>query len=196
MNFGVSGNMGACSSQIYRNPITMAAVRRLHGDKPNLTEGQKFILRLRAQKALPKREAEEKWHLEFQNNIISLRNDYLRQCAERNSAIVVSLFKCTEVRVASSPLSPPVGRMTVDYVIRIGCRDTCFTIGDIKGAHRNRKLVALRQKLMVKACVECQHLSLSAIAKIFNRDHTTLLHALRKHGVYERQYHNNPSLAA
>lgn len=56
-----------------------------------------------------------------------------------------------------------------------------LTPGEITGARRNTKVVRARHEAMWIAKELHPHLSFPAIGRIFNRDHTTVLHALRKY---------------
>lgn len=59
------------------------------------------------------------------------------------------------------------------------------TISAIKGESRQDVIVAIRHEAMALVYVRRPDLSLPAIARFFgNRDHTTILHAVRKMGVY------------
>lgn len=54
------------------------------------------------------------------------------------------------------------------------------TWADVKSLRRTRELVAPRQACMVAVYDERKDLSLPQIGRLFNRDHTTVLHAVRK----------------
>lgn len=54
------------------------------------------------------------------------------------------------------------------------------TAADIVGPSRTRKIVAARHEAIGVVYTHCRQVSLPAIGRLFNRDHTTILHALRK----------------
>ena len=56
-----------------------------------------------------------------------------------------------------------------------------LTPGEIAGARRNTKVVRARHEAMWIAKELHPHLSYPVLGRIFNRDHTTVLHALRKY---------------
>ena len=56
-------------------------------------------------------------------------------------------------------------------------------IEDLLGPRRSVKLVEARHKAMIAVALERPKLSLPQIGRLFNRDHTTIIHALQKHGV-------------
>lgn len=59
-------------------------------------------------------------------------------------------------------------------------------IEDLLGPRRSVKLVEARHKAMIAVALERPKLSLPQIGRLFNRDHTTIIHALQKHGVDRR----------
>ena len=54
------------------------------------------------------------------------------------------------------------------------------SIAEIRGQRRDRHLVAARHEAMKLAYEQRPDMSLPAIAKVFRRDHTTFLHAVKK----------------
>lgn len=52
------------------------------------------------------------------------------------------------------------------------------------GRNREKGLVKVRHLAMVLVYDHCKTLSLPTIGRLFDRDHTTVIHALRKHGYY------------
>jgi chromosomal replication initiator protein len=57
-----------------------------------------------------------------------------------------------------------------------------FTVSEITGPSRTRDVVMVRQLAMVEVRKRKPALSLPQIGRLFNRDHTTVLYALRKLG--------------
>lgn len=195
MNFGVSGSIGACSSHIYSNPVTIAAVKRQQEKERDRAVQQMnkqvdTIAQLRAKR---KEQAEWNWRFNFLQMIYAARAFHLHNCAPKfdepepviiESPIqrlqrITSLYKTVEVRGVSG-----VGvRITAEQIIAAGAVRSGFTVEEIKGQSRVRPLVAVRQYLMVKVSDECPWLSLPVIGRIFGgRDHTTVLHAINKLG--------------
>lgn len=58
-----------------------------------------------------------------------------------------------------------------------------FTIGDILGPRRSKPLIRARHLAMAEVSERRRDLSLLTLGRIFNRDHTTILHALRRLGL-------------
>jgi hypothetical protein len=58
------------------------------------------------------------------------------------------------------------------------------TVAEIRGQRRDRHLVAARHEAMKLAYEQRPDMSLPAIAKVFRRDHTTFLHAVKKEDVW------------
>lgn len=72
-------------------------------------------------------------------------------------------------------------RQIIEEVLRREHPNVSFT--DIVGPRRTRELIIPRHKCMAAVYTERSDLSLPAIARVFHRDHTTVLHACRKQGV-------------
>lgn len=53
---------------------------------------------------------------------------------------------------------------------------------DILGKRRYKEMVAARHAAIKRVSEEFPHFSSSLLARIFNKDHTTILHALGKRG--------------
>ena len=60
------------------------------------------------------------------------------------------------------------------------------SVGEIKGPRRYRYITAARHEAIGRVYTECPHLSLIQIGRIFNRDHTTIMHTLENLGLRER----------
>lgn len=54
-----------------------------------------------------------------------------------------------------------------------------LTVADLRGPRRQRDLILARHHIMYEVSRACPHLSLPQIGRLFDRDHTTVLHALR-----------------
>lgn len=69
-------------------------------------------------------------------------------------------------------------------LIRAVAMKHALTVADIKGPSRAMNIVDARQEAMAMVYKTRPDLSLPQIGRIFDRDHTTILHALRKLRVY------------
>lgn len=78
------------------------------------------------------------------------------------------------------PLEPHVPAIDIikDTALAYG-----LSVAIIRGPSRSRHVVIARHEAMARVHVARPDLSLPALGRIFNRDHTTLLFALRKLGV-------------
>lgn len=75
---------------------------------------------------------------------------------------------------------PANARQIIGAVSRI-CQ---VSHADIVGPRRTVYIVIPRQAAMVAVYIQCPHLSLPQIGSVFRRDHTTVLHAIRKLGAW------------
>lgn len=79
-------------------------------------------------------------------------------------------------------ICPPNARIIVKLVsLRSGAK-----VDDIVGPRRDKAIVPVRQQAIRLIHSHCSHLSLPAIGRIFNRDHTTILYQL---GTLKRSPH-------
>lgn len=70
-------------------------------------------------------------------------------------------------------------------IIRIVVANSDISYTEMMSDSRFRYIVTVRQKAMAFVYVLCPHLSLPQIGALFGgRDHTTVLHAVRKYGVW------------
>lgn len=60
------------------------------------------------------------------------------------------------------------------------------TVEDILGHGKSAPLVKARHQAMVEVAIRRPAFSLPQLGKVFNRDHTTILHALQKFGIRDR----------
>lgn len=58
-----------------------------------------------------------------------------------------------------------------------------MTVEDILGAGRSAPLVKARHQAIIEVAIRRPAFSLSQIGRCFSRDHTTILHVLRKYGI-------------
>lgn len=88
-----------------------------------------------------------------------------------------------EVEKAEDDFVPEAGGLGAKKIIAHVAQKHGFTAADILGQGKSYRLVAVRWEA-IKAVHEMNpHWSLPHIGRIFKRDHTTILHALRRMGV-------------
>jgi len=90
-----------------------------------------------------------------------------RRAAERFERLIASL-------------SAGDRRINVRDVIAAVARRNGLTVADIVGSRRDRRAVAARREAIVEARRLRPDLALTALGRIFRRDHTSILHALRR----------------
>lgn len=108
----------------------------------------------------------------------------LLRMAQRNLEIERELDAAQRPRETAEIEAPEIKRS-----IREICREVLadypgVTIEDVVGVRRKRELIKPRHACMAAVYVERKDLSLPMMGKWFHRDHTTILAALRKAGVY------------
>lgn len=90
--------------------------------------------------------------------------------------------------IVARPNMAVSGMKTAEQIIKEGAEQCGFQAGDIKGPRRTRRLIECRHALIARVYVECPHLSLPQIGKIFGgRDHGTIHSAVVKMGVHYTQ---------
>jgi len=67
-----------------------------------------------------------------------------------------------------------------EEALRLVCALWGVVVDDLKGPCRAIEFAAPRQAFMLLCRRHCKHLSLPQVGRILNRDHTTVLHGLRK----------------
>jgi chromosomal replication initiator protein len=85
--------------------------------------------------------------------------------------------------MARQALQDTESRQSAVEIIRNVAVAHGFRPCDILGDGKTRPLVVARYEAIHRVADAWPHLSLPAIGRIFRRDHTTILHALRKAGV-------------
>ncbi|WP_375408553.1 helix-turn-helix domain-containing protein [uncultured Methylobacterium sp.] len=68
------------------------------------------------------------------------------------------------------------------FIIRTIAVHHGVTVEEVEGEGRRAKVVRPRQLAMVALWLEISSMSLPSVGRLLNRDHTTVLHALRKFG--------------
>lgn len=102
-----------------------------------------------------------------------------RQRAQREYEELVALVLAR----AAEEQGTPVERVTVKSIIRMVADKHGLSVDAILSQRRDRLTVAARHEAIVTAATLREDLSLPALGRQFKRDHTTILHALRKAGV-------------
>lgn len=83
------------------------------------------------------------------------------------------------------PIAMPSGpRARARAIIKDVAEQRGFTPGELRNNRRHIALVNARREAMARVYVECPELSLPQIGRLFDKDHTTVMSALRKAGVY------------
>lgn len=82
------------------------------------------------------------------------------------------------LRKADSGLSLP--KMPVHEIIRIIAGKHGVSVADVKGPKRTKRLVAARHEAIIAAYRLRKDLTSPQIGREFGRDHTTILHAVKK----------------
>lgn len=94
----------------------------------------------------------------------------------------------TEVIVANFrvivPGISPMSKLKGKDIIKRVCWEYEMDVASVLGTSRNKKVVKVRQLAMVAVRRLRPDLHLTDIGRLFNRDHTTVLHSLKKHGVW------------
>lgn len=74
----------------------------------------------------------------------------------------------------------PLEGLTIRDIIKVIAEHHGLRYGDIVGHRRQKHIIAVRDKCIRAAADARPDLSLPSIGRIFNRDHTTIMHSLRK----------------
>lgn len=85
--------------------------------------------------------------------------------------------RAAAVQYASGPKDYPEWSRVTAEVLSIY---PTYTLANLRGPSRNRRLVAIRMHVMYEIRRRCDGISLPRIARLMNRDHTTVMHALRE----------------
>lgn len=138
--------------------------------------------------------------------LAAMRAHYSRvQAMNRPKPQLVTLPEWRKILVAEAPAEglpetvvpfarkdPPIppmfnhrGRICPHHIIGTMARDFGVTVAEITGPRRGGKVLKARHAVIVAVYQARPDLTLPALGRMFNRDHTTILSALRKAGVYE-----------
>jgi len=83
------------------------------------------------------------------------------------------------------PITMPDEQNTVRGIIARVAEEHGLTAADIVGPSHKQKLIVARHEAIYRVWIEKDPIGLAEIGRYFNRDHTTILSALRKKGVTE-----------
>jgi hypothetical protein len=111
----------------------------------------------------------------------------LRADSRYDEILASAVDRFPELRPPSS--SRPLVK---DIIRRVALRHG-LPIGLIKGNRRSKHIVAARHEAIVEAALARPDMSLPELGRQFGgRDHTTILHALRKAGIYRNTKNFRP----
>ena len=95
-------------------------------------------------------------------------------------------FRATNIHRGTAMLefNPADAHLTPQEIIRHVADEFGVTVSAICGKARGMFFIAVRHRAIARLYLAKPDASLSQIAKWFNRDHTTVLHAVQKAGVW------------
>lgn len=115
---------------------------------------------------------------------IAVKAERLVLDARAEAAAIVAAAESEAARIlAEAGLSPSGGRRAVQSIIREVAQRRGVSVRDILGPSRSASIVAIRHEAIAQAYMERPDMSLPELGRRFNRDHTTVIHAVRKYGV-------------
>jgi chromosomal replication initiation ATPase DnaA len=137
----------------------------------------------RVQRNATQMKIEDEWEKAQREEIF--RAQFLESIAQLRMAHMVEKYKSA---------AAVAGAMEVRYraaeIIQFHVNRSPFTYSEVISNIRTRPIVAVRQAAMADVYVLCPHLSLPQIGRLFGgRDHTTVLHAVMKMGVWRGDRH-------
>jgi chromosomal replication initiator protein len=112
--------------------------------------------------------------------IVTLRLDK----ADLQSSIMTQAERICTLEGISEQLRKPDRLSVRDIILEVLKDYPGITYDDIIGKRRTRQFMAPRHKCMVEVYQQRPDLSLPMIGKMMKRDHTTIIHAVQKHGVW------------
>lgn len=164
----------------YRN--TERSIRERSPAPPPASRPEPVNIRAEQIIAKAKAEAEEQALL-----IVSRAREEAQQIIDDAHAKVVDMLGATETALAAPPRIPGID------IIKGVANKHGVTVTDLRSPRRPAYLTDIRQEAMALVYQLRPDLSLPAIARLFNKDHTTVLHAVRKLGVYRGPNPNAPA---
>lgn len=162
----------------YRN--TERGIRARDTELPIIREAKKEAAEIiRA----AKRKAMEEAH-RIVDEARSFAKELMSEAAAiRDNAKVVSVRDAAKYASQSSMLDCEDSTPAIELIKQVADKHG-ISVSDLKSESRNVHIVAIRHEAMALVYEKRPDLSLPQIGKIFGRDHTTVLAAVRKMGVY------------
>lgn len=93
-------------------------------------------------------------------------------------------FSAAVAREFDDAMRAVSNRQDAKQIVIATAREHGMPLAWILGPRRNTCIVRARQEAMARVYDSCHGMSLPQIARLFNRDHTTVLHAVKKLGVW------------
>ena len=95
-----------------------------------------------------------------------------------NRPFAKTWIMCEGVSVQFTPDNP---RKSFQEIAKAVSRETGFSVAALLGHRRQGPLVAARQYMFYRLAAECPHLSIADIGRRANKDHTSVLHGIKRH---------------
>lgn len=151
----------ACSYRPTYNPAFLAKVREKRAQEQKEAKARKL-----AEKVRREQEAKEaaRRRLEEAYQAAEMARERAQEALLAKKAIITAKYGSEDAR-----------QIIMEVAIAHG-----VSYEDILGRSRERHLVAARHEAIYEVRKRRPHLSLPQIGRIFKRDHTTILHALRQ----------------
>ena len=83
-----------------------------------------------------------------------------------------------------------IDRPSPRFLIRVAALRHGVRYGDVIGESRSKYVVAARDHAIRLIWTHCRLMSLPAVGRLFDRDHTTILHSLRKQGLHGDHFYS------
>jgi len=109
-------------------------------------------------------------------------NTSIRRANDTLAALCVAEEVATRAERADTP------KQQVKQVIEAVCAKHEVTYHDVMGRSRFAEIVAARHEAIVAVAEAFPWMSLPKLGRVFSRDHTSILHAMDKHGVPRRSH--------
>lgn len=137
--------------------------------------------RVRARRAEKMRlEAEQKARAEFEAAIQKAESAGRNLAQIASSSQTIDMERLAALRELMNTPQDDSQKVSVAQIISEEAELHGVAVRDILGASRNRRITDARHFAMYRARIERADMSLSQIGKVFRRDHTTVLHAIRR----------------
>jgi len=157
----------ACSYRPTYNPAFLAKVREKRAQEQKEAKARKLAERVRREQEA--KEAARRRIEEAYQEALRARAEAAEAARRAHEAILA------EQAFLAGRSAPEPKHIIMEVAIAHG-----VSYDDILGRSRARHLVAARHEAIYEVRKRRPHLSLPQIGRIFKRDHTTILHALRR----------------